>query len=140
MQLPPIPAKLPSSQAEWTQVYTALNSWVKAIQNPPWQTPSLLNSWVSYGSGQTPAGYLQDVTGRIWLRGLVKGGANGTIAMQLPYTPSNQLVFATVVNAGGSGYEPGEIDIDTSGNVSIYWESGALTWATLNGLSYDLRP
>jgi hypothetical protein len=80
-----------------------------------WVSPSLINSWVSASTPNTPAGYRVNArTGNVELQGLVSGGSSGTIAFTLPagYRPLNSVYFATngggvEVTAGGSVYITG---------------------------------
>lgn len=48
--------------------------------------PTLLNSWVDYGSDFQGATYVQDSIGRVYIEGLIKNGVNtdGTVIFNLP--------------------------------------------------------
>lgn len=45
-----------------------------------WQTPTLINNWVNFGSGWTNAQYHITALGMVELRGLIKSGTIGTTA------------------------------------------------------------
>lgn len=81
-----------------------------------WTAPTLLNSWVNYGSGFNPAGFYKDVFGIVRLRGCVSGGALNTTIFTLPtgYQPTNKVAYPI----SGSGGSPGSVLIDASGNIS----------------------
>jgi hypothetical protein len=66
-----------------------------------WQTPTLLNGWVNYGSVYAPAGFYKDPLGIVHLRGGVKSGTIGLNVFTLPvgYRPAFDLVFVTSSNA-----------------------------------------
>ena len=98
-----------------------------------WQTPTLVNGWVNYGSPYTSAGYTKDSNGVVHLRGLVKSGATttGTVIFTLPagYRPTSDWIFALVAND-----LLGQCRVDTSGNVK-YW-TGSNFWFSLDGISF----
>jgi len=103
-----------------------------------WQTPTLLNSWVNVGPGYSEAGYYKDPFGRIWLRGLLRVGASGTVIFTLPsgYRPAAEAVFG--IDCLTSAYTPGELDVRINGDV-IPTFAGVLNNFSLNGLSFDTR-
>ena len=78
--------------------------------------PVLLNSWVNSGGGFSTAGYYRDPLGIVRLRGFVSGGVTtyGTPIFTLPagYQPALSLAASTVSNSS-----PGEVRVDTAGNV-----------------------
>ena len=98
------------------------------------QTPTLLNSWVDYGSGYESASYWKDKCDVVHLSGLVKSGTttDGTAIFTLPegYRPRASEKFITVsLNAICV------IDIYSSGNVTI--RTGADSgWLSLSGISF----
>jgi len=93
--------------------------------------PTLLNSWVNYGSGFENAGYWKDAFGYVHLRGLVKNGTITAAIFTLPaaYRPSNAQIFATVANDAFA-----RVTIDTAGNVQATVGSNA--FFSLNGISF----
>ena len=104
-----------------------------AINGITWTAPTLLNSWVNFGSPFTPAGYYKDPTGRVHLRGLVKSGSSASaIIFTLPagFIPANTHVFAAVSNEAIC-----DLRVDTSGNVFAN-AGGSTTWVSLDGISF----
>lgn len=88
------------------------------IQNDFWTAPTLLNSWVYYGSPYNPPGYYKDSFGIVHLRGLVKSGTMTNAIFTLPagYRPANrQMNAAASFVSTTDAY--GRIDVDNAGNV-----------------------
>ncbi len=54
------------------------------ITQEAWQTPTLTNGWVNYGSFYTPSGYFKDKNGIVHLRGQVKSGTMSQAIFTLP--------------------------------------------------------
>ena len=50
-----------------------------------WIAPTLLNSWVNYSGSYNPAGYMKDVLGFVYLRGMIKTGSVGSLAFLFPF-------------------------------------------------------
>ena len=69
-----------------------------------WFAPTLGNSWVNYGSGLTPAGYLLDPFGNVHIRGALKDGTLGSAAFTLPAAlrPGNELIFPAYCHTGSA--------------------------------------
>lgn len=93
-----------------------------------WIAPTLLNSWVNFGSTHEDVAYCKDSNGMVHIRGLVKNGTVGTNAFVLPagYRPQNDLIFATLSNNA-----IGRITIDSTGGVELS-NIGSNTWYSLN--------
>ncbi len=89
----------------------------------PWIAPTLLNSWVNFGSGRVEAGYRKFPDGRVEIRGAVKNGASPTSTMfTLPagYRPSNRLDFPAIYNdVSAAG-----IKVDSDGVVAAVFAAG----------------
>ena len=100
-----------------------------------WTAPTLLNSWVDYGSGFNPSGYLKDALGFVHLRGLIKSGTAPTsIFFVLPvgYRPLYTNLYN--VHAGGAN---GRVDIDAAGNVYIQsYNGGNNGYISLDGITF----
>jgi hypothetical protein len=83
-----------------------------------WQAPSLLNSWVNYGSGFDTVGYMKDSLGFVHVRGFIKSGATaaGTIIFNLPvgYRPESST-YATCSASPGSTMAA--VELNSSGDV-----------------------
>jgi hypothetical protein len=83
-----------------------------------WIEPTLENSWVQ--AGVATASY-RKVGARVYLRGRVKGGTNGSIAFTLPkeFRPPQQYYAAIVVG----GAVTGAVVIEPSGTVKVVFAS-----------------
>lgn len=90
-----------------------------------WIAPTLLNSWVNYGAPFATAGYTK-VGPVVYLKGLVKTGAQGTTIFTLPggYRPLEQHIIPVISNQ-----LIGRMDIYTNGNV--YCSLGASAWFSI---------
>ena len=84
------------------------------VDGPGWTAPALLNSWANYGAPFDPTGY-QKVGRVVYLRGLVSGGASGSVIFTLPagYRPGSQLILPAITNPNTIG----RMDVFTNGNV-----------------------
>jgi hypothetical protein len=111
--------------AEWAAITSGLQAW---------QTPTLLNSWANAGAPYSPAGYRLD-RGVVRLRGLVNGGAVGSVLFVLPagYLPAAEAIVPVSNGADATG----GLAIDTAGNVSLAWGSGS--WCSLEGVSFSVN-
>jgi hypothetical protein len=138
-QLPRIPAQLPQTQAEWGAFVTAMQQWGNVLQASTWSASTLTNSWANYSTGFNPPGYRIDETGRVWLRGMIAGGASATAAFTLPFSPAYQQQLPAVCGLGGV-YAPAVVVVHTSGDVLPFYNSGTLNWFSLDGLSFSLSP
>lgn len=78
--------------------------------------PTLLNSWVNYGSGYAPAGYYKDLSGMVHVEGMIKDGTttSGTNLFNLPagFRPAERMSFAAA-----SVSVIARIDVLADGNV-----------------------
>lgn len=98
------------------------------------QTPTLLNSWVNYGTAYESACYWKDKCNVVHLAGLIKSGTTTaeTVIFTLPegYRPrTSEKFFAVSVNAICV------IDVYATGNVAI--KTGANSgWLSLSGISF----
>lgn len=111
---------------------TVLGSSKADVAQAVWTAPTLLNSWTNFGGVHATAGYMKDTTGAIWVKGLVTGGATGTVVFTLPagYRPTGYLFFIVWSNVN-----PAYLTIDSSGNITANY-SGAGGFA----LNFCFRP
>lgn len=102
--------------------------------NPTFTAPSLINSWANYGSGFRVTGYAKH-HGRVLIRGMISGGANGSVAFNLPagFRPSEKELHDAVTH-DGTNYIVGRVDIDTNGDVIIV--NRGTNWISLNGIEF----
>lgn len=110
---------------------------------PTWATPTLLNSWVNYGSGYAEVGYYRDALGCVRLRGFIRGGTttDTTPLLILPagYRPLSTHVFPAVqaVDAGGvTSDNVARIDVGPDGTVAIYNVNAAADWISLAVITF----
>jgi len=95
------------------------------IDQEAWTAPTLLNSWVDFGSGFQGARYRITKEGIVMIQGLVKNGtaANADIfTLPAGYRPAAQLILPARSSAGAS-----EIRINASGVVEMT-NGGSTTW------------
>lgn len=91
--------------------------------------PTLLNSWVNYGSGYEAAGYWKDPMGYVNLRGLVRSGVGDLFVLPVGYRPTSALIFATVANDAF-----GRITINSAGQVQF--SVGSNAFVSLSGIRF----
>lgn len=138
-RLPPVPQALPKTQAEWDRVVNVFQQWRSAML-PKWIAPTLQNGWVNYGNDGTytynPAGYYMDVSGRVWLRGMLKNGTVNSAFFTLPsgFAPSYRQLF--IANSNSGAYR---LDIGIDGTV-VSVGAPATTWFSLDGISFSTTP
>ena len=117
----------PEATDEITAAYGYLAASVSA---GAWQTPTLLNGWVNYGSVYGPARYYRDSIGIVHLNGLVKDGTADTIFI-LPagYRPEYEELQVTIANNVIA-----RCSISTAGAVGR--TLGSNLWFSLNGITF----
>lgn len=99
-----------------------------------WVAPTLSSPWINFGDVFGAVGYRKDA-GRVQLRGVVKGGAGGSVLFVLPagFRPSTQLIFTTLSDVSS----PTRVDVRTTGEVFVGLPpSATVAWLTLDGISY----
>jgi hypothetical protein len=96
-----------------------------------WNAPTLLNSWVYWGTPYNPPGYYKDVNGTVHLRGMVKLGTINTAIFTLPvgYRPVNQEIFPAISNDAFGGCV-----VNTSGSVIAYLGNNA--YFSIDGITF----
>lgn len=98
-----------------------------------WIVPTLLNGWVRYSDSTAPPGYYKDQQGRVYLKGLLKGGATGAnvslFLLPSGYRPTTQ--FNSVALNNGTGVQ---FVIYNDGTVSIYANGNGLV--SLDNISF----
>ena len=107
-------------------------------QQEAWIAPTLLNSWVDFGSGDQPSGYMKDHLGFVHLRGLVKTGTVGSPIFNLPagYRPAKDENFPTISN-GALGRL--KINGTTATVGDVIPVAGSNVYFSLAGISFDTR-
>lgn len=87
--------------------------------------PTLINSWVNYGSGFNIAGYIKDIFGFVHLRGLVRNGSGAIFTLPAGYRPAYRQLCAVQ-----SWDNIGRCDVTTGGNVTM--AVGSNGWFSLD--------
>lgn len=102
---------------------------------PTWTAPTLLNSWVNFGSGGNSVGYWKDPSGIVHLRGLVKSGtpSSTSVIFVLPadHRPAGDNHHFAVASNAAFGF----CRVDTDGDVIAF--SGSGTWFSLDGITFS---
>lgn len=103
-----------------------------------WQTPTLTNGWIHYGSDGTgtynAASYWRDSFGVVHLRGLIKSGTIAQAAFTLPagYRPPARELFLTF--SGNPNPIYGRLDIAPNGQVLPWF--GGNAYFSLDGVTF----
>lgn len=132
------PGKLTMSQRFW--------KWLQALQRgltPIWSAPVLSANVTNYAAGWDVSGYYKDVTGRVFLRGLIKGTGItvGSTLFTLPpgFRPTANQMFAAI-GYTGSAYEVCRLDVDSSGvvyvNAIVSGAGNPTGFLSLSGVSF----
>jgi len=102
--------------------------WTEALMYP-----TLLNSWVAYGSTFTRPSYYKDALGIVHLSGTVKSGANDTIIFTLPagYRIGKYSGYPIWADGATAAY----LLIGESGEVTIRF-TGSTTRVSLDGITF----
>lgn len=88
--------------------------------------PLYQNGYADFGSGYQAGQYSKDGTGRVWTRGLGKTPAvpnSGDLVYTLPSgfrPPAKQTVSS--MELSGSNLLPAQFDIDTTGDVTVFFD------------------
>jgi hypothetical protein len=144
-----VPNTLPHTQGDWGTFQNVLQQWKNTLGPPVWIAPKLLNSWVAYTTaGYNPVGYYLDVTGRVYLRGMLNGNTASlpSTIFQLSAKPAYKQVLQGQAYNSTPAYVTTQITVDTSGNVALQaLSAGSLTnsnatFVCLDSLSFSLQP
>lgn len=89
--------------------------------------------WSDYANGYGPVGYYKDSLGRVHLRGLIKGGFQGSTVFVLPagYRPTSRRLFTCVTSPGALG----RFDVAADGSAIVVL--GDPGWLSLDGISFS---
>ncbi|MFQ6308725.1 hypothetical protein [Lysobacter capsici] len=125
---------LPAVQAGQTRSTTA--AALADLRKGAWQVPTLNAPWANYGDAFATAAYRKD-SGRVQLRGLVKGGVGGSNMMTLPagFRPPAQQIYVAVCD----GPTPARVDVRATGEVAVAQPtSGTVGWLSLDSISFHV--
>lgn len=109
-------AGLPIYETDTNREYTYDGSnWIQKSGPPNWVSPSLLNSWVNFGSGLQNARHCL-IDGLVSIQGTVKNGVMSNPVFVLPAgsRPAATLQFPVMEGANGIG----RVDVGSNGNVT----------------------
>jgi uncharacterized protein with beta-barrel porin domain len=112
-----------------TSTHNHDSTYAKIAQGS-WIAPTLLNSWVNFGSPWSTAGYYKDTVGNVHLRGTLKSGTINNPCFTLPsgYLPGCNLVYPIYNNSttdigGVVVYPNGNVTCVAGTNVAIYLDN-----------------
>jgi hypothetical protein len=111
---------------------SSLDDYALKVQQA-WQVPTLLNSWVNYGSPFETVGYMKDEFGFVHLKGIVSTGSSDTVLFTLPVGYRTSL-FQYHPNVLASG--TGTVEIQPNGNVKLVVASSTLT--SIDGITFKV--
>jgi hypothetical protein len=102
-----------------------------------WQSPTLQNYWVHWGTGASVPGYYKDSLGNVHLRGLLRSGTIGQAMFTLPagYRPEFRMVFPAVsATTGSAALTLTRADVATDGQVIAV--AGGTEYFSLDGITF----
>ena len=99
-----------------------------------WESLTLINGWVNYADGVYEYGGYRRVGDIVYLRGLIKNGAGGTVAARLPagYTPPFDLVFPVI-----AGNLIGRVTVQSDGDLLVE-NIGSFGFLSLDGIFFSV--
>ena len=106
------------------------------LRKGAWLAPTLNAPWANYGEVFATAGYRKEGA-RVELRGVVKGGAGGSVVLALPtgFRPAAQRIFITLSDAGA----PTRMDVRANGEVLVGLPpSVTVAWLSLDGIAFSV--
>lgn len=110
---------------------------VAGAQDSGWVNATLGNSWAAASTSVTPGYRLRG--NRVYLRGIVNGGTNGTSPFTLPsgFRPATigSAILSMTGNDGGTSPSAAQVQVTSAGVVSLYAASTA-TGIAMDGLSF----
>jgi hypothetical protein len=97
--------------------------------------PTLLNSWVNFGSGYQEVGYMKDSMGFVHIRGMIKSGTLGADIFILPagYRPNSHILQVGSRDVGGTE-DAANFQILSDGRVMA--TTGSTSWTSFGNISF----
>lgn len=125
--------ELVDKSSESSSRLTALETMNNDKQGTFWMSPTLLNSWIDYGSGYAPMRYMKDRNNMVYIEGVIKNGTTtkGTQLFRLPVGYRPAKTRETVSCSGASGVSVGIVDVDPDGYVKLNAAMGVFNNALL---------
>jgi len=134
LQLAEVPVAVPENlQYPFQDVHTAIYKLADAICNPEaWIAATYENSWASYGTPYGAAKYYKDITGRVWLKGVVASGTIGLAIFTLPagYRPVEEEDFLQ------SRASNNVISVHITAAGVVYCPTGSNVYVSLSGINF----
>lgn len=140
LKLSQLPVAAPLAGAELVplvqggQTKAATLTAIANMRRGAWQLAQLEAPWIAFGDPFAAPAYRNDGS-RVYLRGLIKGGAGGSTAFRLPagLRPPMRHLFACTSDQN----EPTRIDITAIGDVIVVQPlSGTVQWLSLDGIAF----
>lgn len=117
MSLRPPPGVVEKFDYKWRNWLSELFRVIVRGDNV-WESLSLLNSWVNFGSGFSTAQFIKHPGGLVEVKGFIKDGTatTGTVLATLPvgFRPAEGRVFGTISNN-----LIGRVDVQADGDITI---------------------
>lgn len=139
---PPIPDGDPANAPKWWRRFLSPTSdALDQVNNGDtgWINATLAGAWANYGSIYAPASY-RLLHGTVWLRGLVKLGAVGTIfTLPAGFRPMLGAIFPQVAAVGLPSSGLARVDCLATGVVKVtqYSFGGGNAYVSLDGINFD---
>jgi hypothetical protein len=97
--------------------------------------PTLLNSWVNFGSGYQEVGYMKDSMGFVHIRGMIKSGTLSANIFILPagYRPNLHILQVGSRDVGGTE-DAANFQILSDGSVMA--TTGSTSWTSFGNISF----
>lgn len=139
---PPISNNDPANAAKWW--YKFLSPLSDALDtvadgDTGWTNATLAGAWANFGSSFNNAGY-RLLHGQVWLRGLVKSGAVGTIfTLPAGFRPMLNVSFPMIANNAAAGTcGEARIEVQAGGIVRLdyYALGGTNGFVSLEGINF----
>jgi hypothetical protein len=97
--------------------------------------PTLLNSWVNFGSDYQEVGYMKDNFGFVHIRGMIKSGTSATAnVFTLPVGYRPNLHILQVASHDGTPEQVAVVQILANGNINFI--KGSTSWTSFGNISF----
>jgi len=132
-QLTDMPASLTGGAGKMPKVNVGETAYELVETAAGWIAPTLLNSWVNFGSGYNPTGYYKDALGVVHLRGMLKDGSFSVpmFTLSAGYRPAYTEIFIAI-SGGAVGY----VNVGPDGQVTPV--AGSASFFALDGMTFHV--
>lgn len=127
-------------QTQWERWFNRIYEYFKV---DTWQTPTLANTWVDFGSTYQGARYTINAFGWVYVEGRVKDGTEDSDVLTLPanYRPAADHTFYQAANDGAADTWA-QVDVTTAGLVTMISNGGSqwtgTEWLSLDGIQFSV--